>query len=558
MYLDHPSVAAPGLDRLGQWRALVSNALGMRRAGLAFGAGAVSVLAYAPFFFWPVLFLTFPVLVWLIDGAANVEGRREALRRAALDGWWFGFGFFFAGLFWIGEAFLVEADKFGWALPFAVTLMPAGLALFWALATVVARAFWRPGVVRLVVLALAIAATEWLRGNVLTGFPWNTVGYALTYPLVLMQSAGLLGIYGLTLWAVPIFSAPLVLAADRPQGQPRLRGGLAGLLIAAVPLAVLGLYGAARIWDGPPPNVEGVKLRIVQPSVPQWQKWQPENQGPIFRDHLDMSRHDAAGQRDDLASITHVIWPEAAMPFLPLEHPEALSAIADLLPAGTFLLTGALRREPIPAAEQTGLPFRAFNSLMVFDGDGGLVSVYDKTHLVPFGEYLPLQPWLEAIGLQQLTRMRGGFTEGPQGQPAITAGALPPAGGLICYEAIFPGLVLGQRAQLLINVTNDGWFGNTTGPQQHFHQARVRAVESGLPLVRAANNGISALVDPEGRVVGKLNLNDRAVLDVLVPIASATPPYGLYGDWIFALNALMFLGLSIVLARAGPDTRPAG
>jgi apolipoprotein N-acyltransferase len=559
LYLDHPSVAAPVVDRLGHWRASVSNALGLRRAGIAFGAGAVSVLAYAPFFFWPVLFLTFPILVWLIDGAGRVEGRREALRRAALDGWWFGFGFFFAGLFWIGEAFLVEADKFGWALPFAVTLMPAGLALFWAVATVAARAFWRPGVGRLVVLALALAGTEWLRGHVLTGFPWNTIGYALTYPLVLMQSAGLLGIYGLTLWAVPIFSAPLVLAADRPPGQ-RFRGVLTGLLVAAVPLAVLSLYGAVRLWGGPLPNVEGVKLRIVQPSVPQRQKWQPENQGPIFRDHLDLSRHDAAGQRDDLAGITHVVWPEAAMPFLPLEHPEALSAIGDLLPSGAFLLTGALRREPIPAAQQVNVgasPFRAFNSLMVFDTEGGLVSVYDKTHLVPFGEYLPLQPWLEAIGLEQLTRMRGGFTEGPQGQPAITAGALPPAGGLICYEAIFPGLVLGQRAQLLINVTNDGWFGNTIGPQQHFHQARVRAVESGLPLVRAANNGISALVDPKGRVVGKLNLNARGTLDVLVPIASATPPYGLYGDWIFALNALIFLIFSVATARELPNRRRA-
>jgi apolipoprotein N-acyltransferase len=540
---DRHSVAAAIPDRLLTLRRHVSEAAGFRRVAIAFAAGAVSVLAYAPFFLWPVLFFTFPVLVWLIDGAALPEGKRENLRRAAIDGWWFGFGFFFAGLFWIGEAFLVEADKFGWALPFAVTLMPAGLALFWSLATVTARAFWRPDAGRLVLLALALGGAEWLRGHVLTGFPWNTIGYALTYPLVLMQSAGLLGIYGLTLWAVIIFAAPLVLAADKQSGRARFRGLMTGLAVALVPLALLSLYGTARLWNGPLPDVEGVKLRIVQPSVPQREKWQPENQGPIFRDHLDLSRRNAAGQVDDLAGITHVIWPEAAMPFLPLEHPEALAAIGELLPQGTFLLTGALRREIIagPKPADASKPYRAFNSLMVFDHEGNLTSVYDKTHLVPFGEYLPLQPVLEAIGLEQLTRMRGGFTEGPLGQPPITAGLLPATSGLICYEAIFPGLIVGQMPRLLVNVTNDGWFGNTTGPRQHFHQARVRAVELGVPLVRAANNGISAMVDPYGRVVAKLNLNERGAIDVGVPVAIEAPFYALYGDWIFALNALMLL-----------------
>ena len=553
MSADHQSVAAAIPDRLWTLRLHVSGAKGFRRAAIAFGAGAVSVLAFAPFFLWPVLFVTFPVLVWLIDGAEVPEGHRERLRRAALDGWWFGFGFFFAGLFWIGEAFLVEADKFGWALPFAVTLMPAGLALFWSLATVTARAFWRPGAGRLVLLALTLACAEWMRGHVLTGFPWNTIGYALTHPLLFMQSAGLLGIYGLTLWAVIIFAAPLVLAGDRPSGPERHRALATGLVIALAPLVVLGLYGSLRLWSGPPPDVPGVRLRIVQPSVPQREKWQPENQGPIFRDHLDLSRRNPAGLVDDLAGITHVVWPEAAMPFLPLEHPEALSAIGDLLPPGTFLLTGALRREPIPEEQRTDAQraYRAFNSLMVFDDAGALASVYDKTHLVPFGEYLPLQPLLESIGLEQLTRLRGGFTEGPAGQPLITAGALPAGGGLICYEAIFPGLIIGQKPQLLINVTNDGWFGNTTGPRQHFHQARTRAVELGVPLIRAANNGISALVDPYGRVVAKLNLNGRGVIDVQVPAVAPAPLYALYGDWIFALNALILLALWVVTQTRG-------
>lgn len=534
----------------------MTGASGWTRAGIAFGAGLLSVLALAPFFLWPVLFVTLPVLVWLIDSAtpSGREGDTQGdVSRAAIAGWWFGFGYFLGGLFWIGEAFLVEKDKFGWALPFAVTLMPAGLALFWAGAAGAARLFWRPGFGRVLVLAVGLACAEWLRGHVLTGFPWNVLGYALTYPLVLMQSAAVLGIYALTLWSVAIFAAPLVVAADAPPG--RLRSGIMkGVSIAALPLVVLLVYGAARLAQAPAPMVEGVRVRIVQPSVPQREKWRPENQRSIFADHLDLSRHDASGRRDDLEGITHVVWPEAAMPFLPLEHPEALEAIGELLPEGVHLISGALRREratqgtaSAPSTERV----RAFNSMMVFGHDGGVGATYDKIHLVPFGEYLPFQEMLEALGFEQLTRMRGGFTDGEAPRPLLSIGALPPVAGLICYEAIFPGEAVqaSRRPGLLINVTNDGWFGDTTGPRQHFHQARVRAVEEGLPLIRAANNGISAVVDADGRVLHRLGLNVNGVIDSAVP--SPRPPtiYARFGDWTFACNTLFVIGLIIVLSR---------
>ena len=542
-------------DRLGAWRGAVAGARGWRRSALAFAAGALSNLAMAPFFLAPVLFLTLPVLVWLIDDAAEQPGGlRAAVRAAARAGWWFGFGFFLFGLFWIGEAFLVEAEKFGWLLPFAVTLMPAGLAVFWAAVAAAACVFWHPGVMRLVALALAFGVFEWLRGHILTGFPWNVLGYALTWPLVMMQGAGLVGIYGLTLVAVPVFGAPLVMAADASPGRARRRAGAWALAITAVPVLLLAGYGTFRLATAPSHVVEGVKIRVVQPSVPQREKWQADKQAAIFQDHLALSLTNASGDRDGLAGVTHVVWPEAAMPFLPLERPEALMAIGDMLPDGVHLLTGALRREPAEdgAGDARGHPFRAFNSLMVFDGEGALAGLYDKTHLVPFGEYLPWQRTLEAIGLEQLTRMRGGFTEGVTPRPALPVPGLPSVGGLICYEAIFPGVgnKSADRPGLLVNVTNDGWFGNTTGPHQHFHQARVRAVEEGLPLIRAANNGVSAVIDATGGVAARLGLNERGTLDAALPRAHSRPPYAVWGDSIFLVIGLLLAATLVASTRA--------
>jgi apolipoprotein N-acyltransferase len=243
------------------------------------------------------------------------------------------------------------------------------------------------------------------------------------------------------------------------------------------------------------------------------------------------------------------------MPFLPLEHPEALEAIGAMLPDTTMLLTGALRREAVASREAGSPPIKAYNSLMVFGGNGDLHSVYDKTHLVPFGEYLPWQSTLEAIGFEQLTRQRGGFSEGATPRPTLALKGLPPVGGLICYEAIFPGVGAASRERpgLLINVTNDGWFGNTTGPRQHFHQARVRAVEEGVPLVRAANNGISGVVDGNGRVVVVMDINTRGSADSTVPIQSTKPLYAVVGDSVFLLVALIFAVILVVAARNQGD-----
>jgi apolipoprotein N-acyltransferase len=523
---------------------------GWRAHGAAWLAGLLSTLSMAPFFWWPVLFATLPVLVWLLGGAPSPK-------RAAWIGWWFGFGYFLLGLFWIGEAFLVEI-AFLWALPFAVTLLPAGLALFFAAATTVA-VMLTPGSrgwPRIAALALTISAAEWLRGHILTGLPWNILGYALTAPDTMMQSASVLGIYGLTMLAVLVFAAPAVLwtTATRPMMR------VSGVVLAVVGIFAMIGHGTITLRRASSEMVPGVKVRVVQPSILQTEKWLPENQRRIFNDHLDLSGRKPDGTQDGLVGINLVIWPEAAMPFQPLKSPEALAAIGDLLPVGTFLISGGLRTEDVPATgsgTDDGPSRKAFNSLMAFgniDGKKGeLVALYDKIHLVPFGEYLPFQRVLEKIGLRQLTRMRGGFSAHNGSRQQFVVPGLPAFGPLICYEAIFPAEVMpvGQRPAALINVTNDGWFGNTTGPRQHLHQTRVRAVEEGLPLVRAANNGISAVIDAHGRIIARLDMNVRGSLDSTLPVAAKATWYSWAGDTTFWVLWAMLAIVLLATTRVG-------
>ncbi|HZT47433.1 MAG TPA: apolipoprotein N-acyltransferase [Hyphomicrobiaceae bacterium] len=546
-----------GRGRIAALARRVRSLVGWRRRLVALLAGAASVLAMAPFFAWPVLWITLTVLVWLIDGAspawrgADAAGRRvraDHLIAAAGAGWWFGFGYFLAGLFWVGEAFLVEAATFAVLLPFAVTLLPAGMALYWGGAAALAARFWSARPCRVLVLALALSAAEWLRGHLLTGFPWNLLGYALTYPLPLMQSAALVGVYGLTLVAVIVFALPPVAWSEAPAGEVGRRRRAGALALAVVPIAMMATLGAVRLARADAATVPGVKVRIVQPSVPQREKWRPEHQERIFLEHLRLSATNPAGETDS-AGITHIIWPEAALPFLVLDHPAARAAIGRSLPRGALLIAGALRAEPAPAG--SARPRRIFNSLLVLGEGGSLVGLYDKTHLVPFGEYLPLQGLLRSVGLGWLVGMRGGFDIGVTPRPLLSAPGLPPAAPLICYEAIFPAAVVQgpQRPGLLLNVTNDGWFGDTTGPRQHLHQARVRAVEEGLPLLRAANNGVSAAIDGYGHILARLDLDVRGVIDAPVPAALPPPPYARLGDLTLLLLWLAVAGTVALCMR---------
>lgn len=543
------ALAASVAARLATVRVRVSCLTSRQANFAAFLAGSASVLAFAPVFAWPLLFITLPLFVWILDDAASP-------RLAALRGWWFAFGYFFFNLFWIGEAFLVEAEKFAWLLPFAVTLLPAGLALFWALAAAAYRRANGVGFARVLLFAVVFSVAEWLRGNVLTGLPWNVPGYALTGPLLLMQSAGLFGIYGLTLIALTVFAGPLALLADRSRDASYHAIALKAVGLGLVPLVALSAYGASRLSQ-PVAVMDNVKVRIVQPSVLQTEKWRPEHQRRIFDDHLSLSLLDPTGARDDLTGITHVVWPEAAMPFFPLESQQALAEIADMLPAGRTLITGAIRRVVASAddpAAATLARAQVYNSIIAFDDAAGVQSIYDKIHLVPFGEYLPADTVLSALGLKKLTHGLSAFSSGPMPRPALQVAGLPPVLSLVCYEALFPKQLAmsGPRAGVIVNVTNDGWFGNTSGPRQHFHQTRVRAVEQGLTVIRAANNGISAIIDPYGRIVAQLAMNVRGTADAHIAKPIAQPLYARVGDWIFAAMLAVWAVAILAMPRVTP------
>ena len=523
---------------------------GWRRWLIAFAAGAVSALAMAPFNAWPVLFVTFPVLVWLIDGAG--AGHWRGLGIAAATGWWFGFGYFLAGLYWVGFAFLVDAPTFAWLLPFAVIGLPAGLAVFTAFGVALARLLWTRGAMRILALGVALTAAEWLRGHVLTGFPWNTFGYALTSPLILAQSASLIGVWGLTFLAILIFASPATLPDDR--GESRLPW--LPLALGVIALIGLGAFGTIRLGHTPTRLVDGVQLRIMQPNLQQDVRFNYAARRQVMERYIGLSERAApssprppSGSSLGLGGATHLIWPEAAFPFFLAREPEALAQIAELLKGGTVLITGAVRlAEPAAASSDIGV----YNSIYVIGPDGSLDAFYDKTHLVPFGEYLPFQRFLESLGLQQLTKQRGGFLAGDRRRPIAVPNA-PMALPLICYEIIFPGEVMAKapRPGWIINVTNDGWFGISSGPYQHFHQARVRAIEEGLPLVRAANTGISAVVDPVGRILDSLPLGAEGVIDAPLPQPVGAPLYARVGDAPVAILLVIAL-LAVVGRRVQP------
>lgn len=500
---------------------------GWRRHGLALVLGLLAATALPPLHAVPALFIAFPGLAWLIDGSRTRRG-------AALVGWSFGIGHFSAALYWVGHAFLVDPERFAWMLPFAVTGLGVGMGLFVALAAGLAKAVSGPGIGRVLGLAGTWTAVEVLRGWIFTGFPWDLIAYSWSGIPAMMQSAAVIGAYGVGLVTVALATLPALLA--EPGGKGRRPWPVA---VAAVGLAVLWGAGTVRLAMATESFVPGVRLRLVQANIDQTLKWRPHLREANFLRQIDMSRRPAA------QPVTHIIWPETAAVYS-LDHDDVhRSMLAAAAPPGGAIITGAPRLSP-PGRE----PFQVWNSLFAIDDKGGVAAVYDKTHLVPFGEYMPLK---SVLPLKKLTEGSVDFSAGP-GPMTLTIPGLPPVSPLICYEAIFPGRVVdaGQRPDWLLNLTNDAWFGMSAGPHQHFASTRWRAVEEGLPLVRVAVTGISGVVDPHGLVLGQLDLGTEGVLDSALPKPLNHPTlYARWGDAPVAMLITFFLVSAITLNRRG-------
>jgi apolipoprotein N-acyltransferase len=488
-----PQARGKSVERLASWIMLQ---WGWKRALIAVAAGAIGNLALEPVGFFAAMFVSFTLLVWLMDGAASSpeSGWRGKLRASFVLGWLFGFGYFVGGLWWIGNALLVEADQFAWALPLAMLGLPAVLAIYYGLALVLARLLWSEGAGRIAALAAAFGVTEWLRGWALTGFPWNAVGYGAMPVPVMMQSVHFAGLFGITTLAVFVFSAPALIGTRR--------GMWPGLLLAAALFAAHLGYGYLRL-SGPLPALSGKEpvIRVVQPVIDQAKKMDDRERSTVFEAHLALTREKLAGddRRPDI-----IVWPETSIPFILTDNQDALTRIADVLEDDQILLAGAVREE------DTGNLPRYYNSILAIDGRGNIIGAADKVHLVPFGEYVPFEETLLQFGVRGVAELPGGFSA------AATPRLIELPGGLnfyplICYEAIFPDEISAesQTATALLNVTNDAWFGYSPGPYQHFHQARIRAVEAGRPLIRGANNGISALVNNRGKIISGLALDIR-------------------------------------------------
>jgi apolipoprotein N-acyltransferase len=531
-------------DRMHRLADFCSAAQGHRRLALACGFGALYAFAFAPAFLFPLLWVSFPGLFWMLQGARSATS-------AFWTGWWFSFGHHIFGLYWISAALFTDIGTYWPFLPLALLGLPALMAAYAATACLIAHRLARrlalAPLAHLLILAALWSSGEWARGWLFSGFPWNLPGYVWSGSLVMAQTAALVGVHGLGHFAVLTALIP-ALAVRRAPGWRVATGG------CALVLALMVAGGATRLASAPHMMTEGVMLRLVQPDIAQADKWAPGARLAILQKLVEQS------QEPGWEHVTHLIWPEAAVPTaLSLEDEPGLDtkAVRQLIgraaPMDGLLLAGALRIATVPDAQ--GQPvLRYYNSLLALDAKGQTLGFFDKAHLVPFGEYIPLRAWLP---LQAVAS--GGaeddFTAG-QGPRTLSLPGTPPFSPLICYEAIFPsGAVdrVAPRPAWILNLTNDAWYGLTAGPYQHFTATIMRGIEQGLPVVRAANNGISGVTDPYGRVIAATRLGDRATLDSPLPRPlSAITPYARFGD----ATLLMLIALTLAAAAWAQSARP--
>lgn len=512
------------------WLRKLSDAKASKSRLFLWAIGLLSALALPPVYAIPVLLLVLPLWLCFHDQA-------QSKKQAFGIGWWFGFGHFAAGLYWISFALLVDVQQFGWLIPFALVGIAAVMGLYIGLVSVSLYVFRAKGLHKILVFAVLWTVVEFIRAYAFTGFPWNLIGYSWSFSTSMLQLASVTGIWGLSFLTVAVASLPyLFFASSRKKATLWMLTGL-GLL------AVVASAGALRLASATDAVVEGKKIRIVQGNIEQDLKWDPEQEW----NHLDkyMKLSTSAGYE----TITHLIWPETAIPFMVTQYSEAqlVSLLSPIIPAQGGLISGVMR------GDQTsfGTLETLWNSMVVVDKSGD-VQYYDKAHLVPFGEYIPFRKWL-TLPIQKITAGSVDFQEGP-GPMTLHSEHFVSFSPLVCYEVIFPDTIVDQtnRPSLLINTTNDAWYGFSSGPFQHFQMARVRAIEQGIPLVRAANNGISGVIDAYGQILHHTNLQTTDIIDSAIPVAlSEKTFYAAYHYRPIALIFAIFLLFSLFQNRIG-------
>lgn len=501
------------------------------RRGLIFLAGVIATLGHAPFTLTPLYFVAIAALVLLLD-MSRLRPKRSW--SAFITGFFFALGHFASGLYWVSAAFNVDSSAWGplWGVP-ATAALATGMALFWALGCAAAMALWSDDARRVPWFVVCLTATEWMRGHIFGGFPWLLPGYVWTPGEPLSQLASLVGIYGLSLLTLAV-GAALAQTLHPSTGAGRR---FAPVILSALAVGMAWGWGAQRLSSEriDPPGALPI-VRVADSGLSQAEKWEgrADQEWRVLRAYLA----ETGAPADDAAAV--VIWPEGAIPvvnFFMLENDEFMAALGEAL-GDRVLIAGVTRRQ----AAANGILF--YNSAAVIDGVSGrprLSQIYDKHHLVPFGEYIPLWSLVSQLNIAPLQRIGAGFEAGPRPSRLVVPGA-PPAVVLICYEAIFPGLSpRGEgRPGWIVSITNDAWFGGGSGPYQHYVMARYRAIEEGLPLARAASGGISAIVDAYGQEIVATNTRGGHVEAQLPPALGET----LFARW----GALSFPFLLVMLA----------
>jgi apolipoprotein N-acyltransferase len=534
------------MTRLAEWTML---AHGWRRFLMLAVAGAIAALSIPPLFVLPALFVTFPFWVWALDGAERRGGIQRLFGPAFGIGFAFGWGYFTVAFHWLGAAFLLEGGVFLILMPIAILALAALIALFWGLASALAHLCWSHGAWRVVTLAAFLSAAEYIRGTAFSGFPFDLLGYSLTANTQMMQLASIIGVYGLTALAALLAMTPALIWPADGRG---LAARLIPFFLAVGIIAAQVGYGNYRMNSITVTPRTDMKVRMVQPVITEHSNWAAANPPDIVTKLIDLSSQKTGPNDPGLADKTTLIWPESVFPFFMSQYPEGLARIARMLPDKTTLLTGA-PREPTNDAGESDPDNPGYNSVLAINTEGEVVASYDKSHLVPFGEYLPFADFWKLFGIRQFVPGTNGWASG-DGKRLMTPPGVPAFIALICYEAIFSG-DLGadpQRAEFLLNVSNDEWFDGSIGPAQHAHHAILRAVETGLPMLRATNSGVTFAADPLGRITDRLPQYAEGVLDVVPANKIAATVFDRFGNWPF-FGAVL---LGIIIALLTRTRRP--